>query len=146
MDQALRGRKINGIAPGLRRLLRGGEAEASQVTNAAFWSLLLSSRCYFSLLQICLDVRTQVWAAAQRGGPGGVWGGGSHLGAPGLGGRGGGLPALLASGVSFPPSQMREPLEWSFRYFHSTQQSLCSVLTMGKDFQNILVKSLILQT
>lgn len=36
-----------------------GEVAASQVTNAAFWSLLLSSLCYFSLLQICLDVRTQ---------------------------------------------------------------------------------------
>lgn len=47
-----------------------GDAEASQVTNAAFRSLLLSSLCYFSLLQICLDVRTQAWAVVQRGQPG----------------------------------------------------------------------------
>lgn len=52
-----------------------GDVEASQVTNAAFRSLLLSSLCYFSLLQICLDVRTQAWAAAQRGRLGGGGGG-----------------------------------------------------------------------
>lgn len=74
LEQAPRARKIKGTAYG----------RASQVTNAAFRALLLSSLCYFSLLQICLDVRTLAWAAAQRGGPG-VGGGGGSLGAPGLG-------------------------------------------------------------
>lgn len=81
-DEALRGRKINEIADCARVEAASpmGEVEASQVTNAAFWSLLLSSLCYFSLLQICLDVRTQARAAAQSGGlrwgvvtPGGFW-------------------------------------------------------------------------
>jgi hypothetical protein len=45
-----------------------GEANASQVTNAAFRPCLLSSWCYFSLLQICLDVRIPAWAGLRAHG------------------------------------------------------------------------------
>lgn len=71
LDQALlHWRKINGLHQ-VEVAAPEGEVEASPFTNVAFWSLLLSSLCYFSLLQICLDVRTPAWAAAQRGRPGG---------------------------------------------------------------------------
>lgn len=82
LDRALLDwRKINGLHQ-VEVASPEGEVEASRVTNVAFWSLLLSSLCYFSLLQICLDVRTPAWAAAQRGRPGsgslvttwGTWG------------------------------------------------------------------------
>lgn len=78
LDQALlHWRKINGLHQ-VEVAAPEGEVGASLVTNVAFWSLLLSSLCYFSLLQICLDSEPQPGQLLR--GEAWRWEPGNHLG------------------------------------------------------------------